>query len=106
MTSKAKDKARRRRPGRPKTTGPGALIGVRAQPDFLAKVSPHVIRFRRTTLWHFDAGSGRRPPHQEQTWTLGLHRNRMSGAQRAAGATTRLLSFLKVGIVRQCSRLL
>jgi hypothetical protein len=38
MTSKAKDKARRRRPGRPKTTGPGALIGVRAQPDFLAKV--------------------------------------------------------------------
>ena len=26
--------------------------------------SPHVIRLRRTTLWHFDAGSGRRPPHQ------------------------------------------
>jgi hypothetical protein len=24
--------------------------------------SPHVIRLRRTTLWHFDAGSGRRPP--------------------------------------------
>src|SRR5207342_772685 len=29
--------------------------------------SPHVIRLRRTTLWHFDAGSGRRPPHQTQT---------------------------------------
>jgi hypothetical protein len=28
--------------------------------------SPHVIRFRRTTLWHFDAGSGRRPPHQSR----------------------------------------
>src|SRR6478736_5198437 len=28
--------------------------------------SPDVIRLRRTTLWHFDAGSGRRPPHQ---WT-------------------------------------
>src|SRR5258707_5253388 len=27
---------------------------------------PHVIRLRRTTLWHFDAGSGRRPPHQTQ----------------------------------------
>jgi hypothetical protein len=26
--------------------------------------SPHVIRLRRTTLWHFDAESGRRPPHQ------------------------------------------
>jgi len=26
--------------------------------------SPHVIRLRRTTLWHLDAGSGRRPPHQ------------------------------------------
>ena len=23
--------------------------------------SPHVIRLRRTTLWHFDAGSWRRP---------------------------------------------
>ncbi len=29
--------------------------------------SPHVIRLRRTTLWHFDAGSGRRPPHQSST---------------------------------------
>src|ERR1700751_1337499 len=29
--------------------------------------SPHVIRLRRTTLWHFDAGSGRRPPHQYRT---------------------------------------
>jgi hypothetical protein len=26
--------------------------------------SSHVIRLRRTTLWHLDAGSGRRPPHQ------------------------------------------
>src|SRR6476646_8169157 len=26
--------------------------------------SPDVIRLRRTTLWHLDAGSGRRPPHQ------------------------------------------
>jgi hypothetical protein len=25
--------------------------------------SPHVIR-TTITLWHFDAGSGRRPPHQ------------------------------------------
>jgi len=24
-----------------------------------------VIRLRRTTLWHFDAGSGRRPPDQK-----------------------------------------
>src|SRR5215471_12768237 len=31
--------------------------------------SPHVIRLRRTTLWHFDAGSGRRPPHQTRTST-------------------------------------
>src|SRR5712672_231472 len=29
--------------------------------------SPDVIRLRRTTLWHFDAGSGRRPPHQFRT---------------------------------------
>ena len=26
--------------------------------------SPHVIR-TTITLWHFDAGSGRRPPHQK-----------------------------------------
>ena len=26
--------------------------------------SSHVIRLQRTTLWHLDAGSGRRPPHQ------------------------------------------
>src|SRR5712671_2044961 len=31
--------------------------------------SPDVIRLRRTTLWHLDAGSGRRPPHQKQTCT-------------------------------------
>jgi hypothetical protein len=29
--------------------------------------SPDVIRLRRTTLWHLDAGSGRRPPHQKET---------------------------------------
>src|SRR5258706_14817862 len=29
--------------------------------------SPHVIRLRRATLWHCDAGSGRRPPHHLQT---------------------------------------
>jgi len=29
--------------------------------------SPDVIRLRRTTLWHLDAGSGRRPPHQSRT---------------------------------------
>src|SRR5207344_1178112 len=29
--------------------------------------SPDVIRLRRTTLWHLDAGSGRRPPHQGRT---------------------------------------
>jgi hypothetical protein len=29
--------------------------------------SPHVIRLTTITLWHFDAGSGRRPPHQKQT---------------------------------------
>src|SRR5690348_3766527 len=28
--------------------------------------SPDVIRLRRTTLWHLDAGSGRRPPHQKR----------------------------------------
>src|SRR5215475_14196167 len=34
--------------------------------------SPHVIRLRRTTLWHFDAASGRRPPHQKLSsgWSL------------------------------------
>jgi hypothetical protein len=32
--------------------------------------SPHVIRFRRTTLWHFDGGSGRRPPHQQRPFAL------------------------------------
>ena len=26
-----------------------------------------MIRLRRTTLWHSDAGSGRRPPHQERS---------------------------------------
>jgi len=26
----------------------------------------NVARFDETTLWHFDAGSGRRPPHQSQ----------------------------------------
>src|SRR5262249_994201 len=26
--------------------------------------SPSVIRLTTITLWHFDAGSGRRPPHQ------------------------------------------
>jgi hypothetical protein len=25
-----------------------------------------VIRSTTTTLWHFDAGSGRRPPHQDE----------------------------------------
>src|SRR4249919_1963268 len=29
--------------------------------------SPDVIRLRRTTLWHLEAGSGRRPPHQKRT---------------------------------------
>ena len=29
--------------------------------------SPHAIRLRRTPLWHFDAESGCRPPHQKQT---------------------------------------
>ena len=28
--------------------------------------SPDAIRLRRTTLWHLDAGSGRRPPHQQR----------------------------------------
>jgi len=32
--------------------------------------SPHVIRLRRTTLWHFDAESGRRPPHHLRTLVL------------------------------------
>src|SRR5438270_2828455 len=32
--------------------------------------SPHVIRLRRTTLWHLDAGSGRRPPHQKRTFAV------------------------------------
>jgi len=26
----------------------------------------NVVRFDATTLWHFDAGSGRRPPHHSQ----------------------------------------
>ncbi|MGA9209656.1 MAG: hypothetical protein WB347_17780, partial [Terriglobales bacterium] len=34
--------------------------------------SPHVIRLRRTTLWHFDAESGRRPPHQKRS-SAGCH---------------------------------
>jgi len=28
--------------------------------------SPHVIRLTTIILWHFDAGSGRRPPHQNR----------------------------------------
>src|ERR1700730_630444 len=28
--------------------------------------STHVIRLLRTTLWHSNAGSGRRPPHQNR----------------------------------------
>src|SRR4029450_9291818 len=28
----------------------------------VAGALPHVMRLRRTTLWHCDAGSGRRPP--------------------------------------------
>jgi hypothetical protein len=31
--------------------------------------SPHVIRLTTITLWHFDAGSGRRPPHQTRTFS-------------------------------------
>src|SRR4029453_3749813 len=30
--------------------------------------SPYVIRLRRTTLGHLDAGSGRRPPHQKLSY--------------------------------------
>jgi hypothetical protein len=30
----------------------------------------NVVRFDATTLWHFDAGSGRRPPHQKRTHAL------------------------------------
>ena len=30
-----------------------------------------MIRFRRSTLWHIDAGSGRRPPHQWLSERLG-----------------------------------
>jgi hypothetical protein len=29
-----------------------------------------VVRFDATTLWHFDAGSGRRPPHQLPTFRI------------------------------------
>ena len=32
--------------------------------------SPHVIRLRQTTLWHFDAESGRRPPHHKRKWAV------------------------------------
>src|SRR5690348_5824784 len=32
--------------------------------------SPHVIRLRRTTLWHLDAENGRRPPHHKQTCAM------------------------------------
>jgi hypothetical protein len=37
--------------------------------------SPHVIRLRRTTLWHSDAGA--RPPHQKPTprWPPVLTKN-------------------------------
>ena len=58
----------------------GRLVGVDAvdlkhvlgdiQPDrgnLHLHGSPHVIRFRRSTLWHIDAGSGRRLPHQNLT---------------------------------------
>jgi len=49
-----------------------------------------VIRSTTTTLWHFDAGSGRRPPHQgEVVVALALRRDRESvlsqvGVRRAA----------------------
>src|ERR1022692_4543376 len=32
--------------------------------------SPHVNRLTTITLWHIDAGSGRRPPHQTQTRSI------------------------------------
>src|SRR5258706_13520383 len=42
-----------------------ALLHIRSW-KFASGRLPHVIRFRRSTLWHIDAGSGRRPPHQER----------------------------------------
>jgi hypothetical protein len=36
---------------------------------------PHVIRLTTITLWHFDAGSGRRPPHQLRP----MHRSKKPG---------------------------
>src|SRR5262249_23069294 len=40
--------------------------------------SPHVIRLTTIILWHFDAGSGRRPPHQLRSSRSLLH-TRMNG---------------------------
>src|SRR6478735_9501394 len=69
--------------------------------------SPDVIRLRRTTLWHFDAGNGRRPPHQNRTFVAGFltsnarhaersndrcpvlpHRPRLSRSMASAGSPT------------------
>src|SRR4029453_3490317 len=64
--------------------------------------SPDVIRLRRTTLWHLDAGSGRRPPHQTWKWhrystassidaTRGAKIRRFSRALQSAAAQSPLL---------------
>src|SRR5258706_12705290 len=42
-----------------------ALLHIRSWKFAFGRL-PHVIRFRRSTLWHIDAGSGRRPPHQNK----------------------------------------
>jgi hypothetical protein len=81
MTSKAKDKARRRRPGRPKTTGPGALIGVRAQPDFLAKIDACATRkpYRRAARKQSSTSPGSGSASRRRARDQGARRQITSG---------------------------
>jgi len=46
----------------------------------------NVVRFDATTLWHFDAGSGRRPPHHSR-------RGHVDGMSAIAPIATDLLRY-------------
>jgi hypothetical protein len=51
------------------------VMAVAKDPQAALGRLPHVIRLTTITLWHFDAGSGRRPPHQLRP----MHRSKKPG---------------------------